>query len=181
MSHYINNKEFYNILVEYKKECEEAENTDSPSPRIPEKVGEAFFLIATKLSNKGNFSGYTYKDEMVGDAIENCVMATRNFDPEKSKNPFAYFTQITWYAFLRRIEKEKKQTYVKYKTYENAVVLDDMFHEMNESAKSLDGYSSNGMDIYNEKMVPIIEKFEKKKKTKKKPKGVEKFVDKNKK
>lgn len=174
MSHYLNNKEFYEILVDYKKDCEEAENTDSSPPRIPEKIGEAFFLIATRLSNKGNFSGYTYKDEMVGDAIENCVMATRNFDPEKSKNPFAYFTQITWYAFLRRIEKEKKQTYVKYKTYENAVVLDDMFHEMNGS----DGdYSSNGTDIYNEKMVPIIEKFEKKRKATKK-KGVEKFVDK---
>ena len=125
-------------------------------------------MIATKLSTKANFSGYTYKDEMICDALENCIVAVHSFNPEKSKNPFAYFTQIIWYAFLRRIEKEKKQTYVKYKSLEQLVVDADLLED--------DNYKN--FDLANEKMKPIIEKFEQKKQ--KKPavkKGLEKFTD----
>jgi len=173
-NYYINNAQFCDLLKEYKADCLEAENCDLPLPRIPEKIGEAFLLIVTRLSSRGNFSGYTYKEEMVGDAIENCIVAAHNFDPSKSQNPFAYFTQIAWYAFLRRIEKEKKQTYVKYKAYENAVIEDEMFSGSSEN------YQSNGLDISNEKMIPILEKYNKKatpKKRKKKLKGVEKFIN----
>ena len=171
MANYINNKEFYQELVKFKDSCNAAEKAGDPVPRIPEKIGEAFFMIANKLANKGNFIGYTYKDEMINDALENCVVAVHSFNPEKSKNPFAYFTQIIWYAFLRRIEKEKKQTYIKYKSLEE-VVVDSNFFE-NEGGN---GYGN--FDIENEKMKPIIDKFENK--TKKKidavPKGVEKFT-----
>lgn len=169
MANYINNKEFYQLLVDYYERCREAELHDKPKPRIPEEVGQCFLMIATKLSNKGNFVGYTYKDEMVSDALENCIMAVNSFNPEKSKNPFAYFTQIIWYAFLRRIEKEKKQTYVKYKSLEKLVLESDDFLEGESN-----GYSN--FDLENEKMKPIIEKFEKKSNKKKEPKGLEKFT-----
>lgn len=169
MANYINNKEFYNLLKDYKEKCISADSNGDPVPRIPETIGECFMMIATKLANKGNFVGYTYKDEMICDALENCVMAVHSFNPEKSKNPFAYFTQIIWYAFLRRIEKEKKQTYVKYKQLENLVISSNFDEETN-------GYSN--FDIENEKMKPIIDKFENSKKASKKAelKGIEKFA-----
>jgi len=83
-------------------------------------------LIATNVSMKPNFISYTFRDEMIGDAIENCCQYFDNFDPKRSKNPFAYFTQITWYAFLRRIHKEKKQLYAKYKAHEQIGVLGEL-------------------------------------------------------
>ena len=129
-------------------------------------------MIATKLATKANFSGYTYKDEMICDALENCVVAVHSFNPEKSKNPFAYFTQIIWYAFLRRIEKEKKQTYVKYKSLEQLVVDAELLDD-----EGSDAYKN--YDIANEKMKPIIDKFENRTKKKKtvEPKGLEKFTE----
>lgn len=169
MAEYINNKEFYQLLIEYRDSCVAAEAEGKPKPRIPNKIGEAFILIATKLSNKGNFVGYTYKDEMVSDAIENCVNAVHSFNPDKSKNPFAYFTQIVWYAFLRRIEKEKKQTYIKYKSLEAFMLECDTSDE--------EGNPFANFDITNEKMAPIIDKYEKKKPAATKPKGIEKFVE----
>lgn len=175
MSEYINNKEFYSLICDFKEKCKEADANDLPLPRIPEKIGQCFIMIATRLSNKGNFVGYTYKDEMISDALENCITAIHSFNPEKSKNPFAYFTQIIWFAFLRRIEKEKKQTYVKYKALEQLVVSSDLMDE-----EGGNGYSN--YDLINEKMVPIIEKFEKtklKKKTKKEASGIEKFTEDN--
>ena len=168
MSEYINNKEFYKLLTDYKEKCKIAEEEDKPVPRIPEKIGSCFLMIAQRLSSKHNFSGYTYKEEMVSDALENCVVAVHSFNPEKSSNPFAYFTQIIWFAFLRRIEKEKKQTYVKYKSLEHFII------ESSTDGEEIAPYST--FDISNEKMKPIIEKFEKKPK-KKEPKGVEKFVE----
>lgn len=168
---YINNKEFYAMLVDFKEATRIAQEENSPSPRIPEKIGKCFIMIATKLSNKGNFVGYTYKDEMISDALENCIVAVHSFNPEKSQNPFAYFTQIIWYAFLRRIEKEKKQTYVKYKSLEALMIDESVQEEIGQFAN---------FDLTNEKMTPIIEKFEKKKETKKVKKGIEKFVDEDK-
>lgn len=172
MSNYIDNKEFYAMLVDYREKCNEARSQDKPLPRIPEKIGECFLMIATRLSSKVNFSGYTYKDEMVSDGLENCIVAVHSFDPEKSKNPFAYFTQIIWYAFLRRIEKEKKQTYIKFKSLENLAV------GMSLSDDPLDQEIYASIDLTNEKMIPILEKFEKKKtKSKTEKVGLEKFID----
>ena len=90
-----------------------------PPPIVSDYMGECFYKIATHLSYRPNFINYTYREEMVGDGIENCIRYAKNFNPEKSKNPFAYFTQIIYYAFLRRIAKEKKQTTIKEKIVQN--------------------------------------------------------------
>ena len=118
--HYVDNKRLYAEMVEYLNGVKEAEESDSTPPRIPEYIGECLLKISTRLSTKPNFINYTYRDEMISDGIENCINYIGNFNPEKSTNPFAYFTQIIYYAFLRRIEKEKKQSYIKYKMLEQS-------------------------------------------------------------
>ena len=116
--HYVNNKEFLAALIAYREEREIAEAKGLPRPVIPRYIGECFLKIATHLSFKPNFVNYMFKDDMVCDGIENCVLYVHNFDPSKSSNPFAYFTQIIHYAFLRRIQKEKKQLEIKNKILE---------------------------------------------------------------
>ena len=118
--HYVNNKDFLIALIEYKKAIEIAELEGNPKPRITNYLGECFLKIATHLSYKPNFVNYIFKDDMISDGIENCVQYIHNFNPEKSQNPFAYFTQIIHYAFLRRIQKEKKQLEIKNKILERA-------------------------------------------------------------
>ena len=113
--HYVNNKEFLYAIVEYKAKVREAEEQGKPKPRITNYLGSCFLKIATHLSYKPNFVNYMFKDDMVCDGIENCVQYINNFNPEKSSNPFAYFTQIIHYAFLRRIQKEKKQLEIRQK------------------------------------------------------------------
>lgn len=121
---YVNNKDFMEALIQYKKDCADAEEKGIELPIVPNYIGDCVNKIATRLSMKWNFSGYSYREEMVGDGVENAIRAINNFNPEKSTNPFAYFTQIIWYAFLRRIEYENKQTYIKHKVTEIAVVSD---------------------------------------------------------
>ena len=116
--HYVNNKEFLAALIRYREDVEIAQIRDLPKPVIPRYIGECFLKIATHLSFKPNFVNYMFKDDMVCDGIENSVQYIHNFDPAKSKNPFAYFTQIIHYAFLRRIQKEKKQLEIKNKILE---------------------------------------------------------------
>ena len=118
--HYVNNKEFLYAIVEYKAKVREAEEEGKPKPRITNYLGSCFLKIATHLSYKPNFVNYMFKDDMVCDGIENCVQYINNFNPEKSSNPFAYFTQIIHYAFLRRIQKEKKQLEIKTKIIEKS-------------------------------------------------------------
>ena len=105
-SHYVNNKEFYSEMTEWKKLVDEASDVGEERPAITTYIAECFIKIAERLSHRANFINYPYREEMVGDGIENCLMYAHNFNPEKSKNPFSYFTQIIYYAFLRRIEKE---------------------------------------------------------------------------
>ena len=118
--HYVNNKEFLADIVAYKKSIVEAEELGNPKPRITNYLGSCFLKIATHLSYKPNFVNYMFKDDMICDGIENCVQYINNFNPEKSSNPFAYFTQIIHYAFLRRIQKEKKQLEIKTKIIEKS-------------------------------------------------------------
>jgi hypothetical protein len=118
--HYVNNKEFLAAIVEYKAKVRRAQEQGEPKPRITNYLGECFLKIATHLSYKPNFVNYMFKDDMICDGIENCVQYINNFDPEKSSNPFAYFTQIIHYAFLRRIQKEKKQLEIKSKIIERS-------------------------------------------------------------
>ena len=105
IKHYINNADFLAALVEYKTKSLEAKKNNTPEPAIPNYIGECFMKIAEGLSHKPNFINYSYRDEMMADGIENCLQYFNNFDPEKSKNPFAYFTQVIYFAFLRRIQK----------------------------------------------------------------------------
>ena len=116
--HYVNNKEFLAALIRHRENIEIAEIQKKEKPRIPRYIGECFLKIATHLSFKPNFVNYMFKEDMISDGIENCVQYIHNFNPEKSQNPFAYFTQIIHYAFLRRIQKEKKQLEIKNKILE---------------------------------------------------------------
>jgi hypothetical protein len=170
--HYINNADFLQALIDYKKAQKTAKKNKAPPPPIPNYIGECFMKIAEGLSHKPNFINYTYRDEMMSDGIENCLMYFDNFDPTKSKNPFAYFTQIIYYAFLRRIQKEKKQLYVKYKATEQMGILDEM-----ELMEFEDG-TSRQFELY-DNIAEFIENYEEareKKKEVKKPKGIEKFL-----
>ena len=132
--HYVNNKEFLAAIIEYKKSIRDAEAAGEPKPRITNYLGECFLKIATHLSYKPNCVNYMFKDDMICDGIENCVQYINNFDPEKSSNPFAYFTQIIHYAFLRRIQKEKKQLEIRQKIIERSG-FDEVF-VADESDKS---------------------------------------------
>ena len=116
--HYVNNKDFLAALIKYREDKEIAEIQGKPKPPIPRYIGECFLKIANHLSFKPNFVNYMFKEDMISDGIENCVQYIHNFDPQKSQNPFAYFTQIIHYAFLRRIQKEKKQLDIKTKIIE---------------------------------------------------------------
>ena len=120
--HYVNNKEFLAAIIAYKDQIALAEIQGKPKPVIPRYIGECFLKIANHLSFKPNFVNYMFKDDMVCDGIENCVQYINNFNPEKSSNPFAYFTQIIHYAFLRRIQKEKKQLEIKSKILESCLL-----------------------------------------------------------
>ena len=128
--HYVNNKEFLEALIVYRAKVENAKENELPKPRITNYLGECFLKIATHLSYKPNFVNYMFREDMISDGIENCVQYIYNFDPAKSKNPFAYFTQIVHYAFLRRIQKEKKQLDIKTKIiektgYDEVMVVED--------------------------------------------------------
>jgi len=130
--HYVNNKELLEALIVYRSKVEKSFlelNGREPTredrakhwvgkPTIPNYLGECFLKIATHLSYKPNFVNYMFRDDMISDGIENCIQYIHNFDPNKSSNPFAYFTQIIHYAFLRRIQKEKKQLEIKTKIIE---------------------------------------------------------------
>ena len=118
--HYVNNKEFLAALIKYQEDIEIARLQDKPKPQIPRYIGECFLKIANHLSFKPNFVNYMFKEDMISDGIENCVQYIHNFNPEKSKNPFAYFTQIIHYAFLRRIQREKRQLEIKNKIIEKS-------------------------------------------------------------
>ena len=128
--HYVNNKEFLLALIEYRRELRLAADRGDPKPQITNYLGECFLKIATHLSFKPNFVNYIFKDDMISDGVENCVQYIHNFDPEKSQNPFAYFTQIIHYAFLRRIQKEKKQLEIKNKILERTG-FDEVFFDDN--------------------------------------------------
>ena len=157
--HYINNPDFLKALVDYKARCVEAEQSGKPKPTIPNYIGECWMKIAEGLSHKPNFINYTYRDEMVSDGIENCLMYFENFDPTKSSNPFAYFTQIIYYAFLRRIQKEKKHLYIKYKSMDNLIITSLIENNGEEYVAS----SLNGVmhDSYSEEFISdFIKAFE---------------------
>jgi len=167
---YINNKTLYGAMIHYKNEVKEAVEKDVEKPIVPKYIGESILLICNNLAKKPNFSGYTYKSDMVSDGIMDCIAAVDKFDPNKTNNPFAYFTQIAWNAFLRRIQKEKKQTYIKHKNFENSHIFSELIDDVNYAVHlKANEYSSEVVRSYENKLT----------KSKKDSKlvGVEKFSE----
>jgi DNA-directed RNA polymerase specialized sigma24 family protein len=154
-THYVNNKEFFEAILEHKKRCKECEAEGKPKPRIPDYIGECLLKIANKLSNRYNFVDYSYKDEMVSDALENCIAYFDNFDETKTKNPFAYFTQIIYWAFVRRIKRERTQVYLKHKLAQKKI----MFNELAEHAEDQDEFSILA-DIETDYINDFVESYE---------------------
>ena len=147
--HYVDNKKFLQAMKDWKEQCKEAEEADEELPRITNYIGECFLKIANGLSYRPNFINYTYRQEMISDGIENCLQYIHNFNPEKSNNPFAYFTQIIYYAFIRRIQKEKKQTHVKHKMIEKAMVP-----TFDQNPLDQTNYGNTYMDYLTKNMLP---------------------------
>ena len=171
--HYVDNEKFLEVMTGYRNAyLDGKENGEEQKPMIPDYAGECFLKIAERLSHRPNFINYAFREEMVSDGIENCVMYASNFNPEKSSNPFAYFTQITYYAFLRRIEKEKKQLYIKYKTMDEFSSLEDN-SDMDGMGSDAGAVSSGASPLSADKRASIydfIHTFEEKKRQKKRVK-----------
>ena len=123
--HYVNNKEFLAAMTEYTKNVNRAKRNKQPKPPVTDYIGSCFLKIANHLSYRPNFINYTFRDDMISDGIENCLQYLDNFNPRKSNNPFAYFTQIIYYAFIRRIQKEKKQVTIK-----NRLITESNYDDM---------------------------------------------------
>ena len=171
--HYVNNKEFLAALIRYREDVEIARLQDKPKPVIPRYIGECFLKIANHLAYRPNFINYTFRDDMISDGIENCLQYMDNFNPEKSNNPFAYFTQIIYYAFIRRIQKEKKQVLVKQKIIANT--------DTDEFLTQLDGddgqYKNQMIEFLKANQGNVVEEPKtKKQKKKEKQKSLEKFM-----
>jgi hypothetical protein len=174
VANYINNADFLAAIKEYKKSVKEAEERGLPKPIIPKYLGECILKIATHLSYKPNFINYTYKDDMILDGIENCINYFDNFDPEKSSNPFAYFTQIIYFAFLRRIGKEKKHSYIK-----NKLIQDMAFDAYELQEQDEDGHFQNAYLDFMQNNSNFDDSFiaKKKEKIKKKKQTLDDFID----
>ena len=178
--HYVDNKKLYAEMVEYLNSVKEAEESGADKPRIPEYIGECLLKISNRLSTRPNFINYTYRDEMISDGIENCVNYIGNFNPEKSTNPFAYFTQIIYFAFLIIIQRQKKQLYIKHKSLERSIVFDELSTHTDGASQGDQGAYINLDTPY---MTDFVQNFEKKeaekKELRKKKKGLENFVEDN--
>ena len=168
--HYVDNKAFLQAMIEWKEKCKNAEEADERIPPVTNYIGECFLKIAQHLSYRPNFINYTYKDDMISDGIENCLQYCSNFNPEKSSNPFAYFTQIIYYAFIRRIQKEKKQTHVK-----NKIISGSDYQSFNTMPGDSTNYSiDNSFALDN---LPAEDVYKPKTVEKKSKKGLENFME----
>jgi len=165
--HYVNNIELLEAMKNYKKECNKARRNKKTPPKIPSYVGECIMKIATHLAFKPNFSNYTFRDDMISDGIENCLQYIENFDHRKSSNPFAYFTQIIYFAFIRRIQKEKKYLYTKHAMTQmvelNNEIADSQIHDDNVYKSNL-----HYGEWSQEQMLAFMEEFERSKRKRRK-------------
>jgi hypothetical protein len=176
-NHYVDNQRFLAEIIDYKKKVTDAKERGLEKPRVSEYMGKCIYLIAENLSHKPRFMNYSFRDELVSDAIENCFLYFDNFNPTISQNPFAYFTQIIYYAFHRRISKEEKNRYIIYKKFQESVL------NTSDAALMIDSddnhlISSTMYDNLNE----FIKKFEgreavKKEKRKQVKQGLENFTE----
>lgn len=129
--YYVDNKRFYDACLNHYNKVQTAKEQSKPNPQISNYIGECLMKIAQKMTESSHFRGYDFKEDMIGDAIENCILYFNNFDPIKYKNPFSYFSQICYFAFLRRIGKERDRIYNQYKLSKNArFVNNDSIHNI---------------------------------------------------
>lgn len=180
--HYVNNKEFSYAVVDYVKECKEADEKGEKHPIVPDYIAICFMKICEGLSHKPNFVRYTYRDEMVMDGVENCLKAIHNYNIDAATrtgqpNAFSYFTQIAFFAFIRRITKEKKQADVKAKFLEQADI-ESLIASSDDNSKTDQGF----IDEIRNKISAIkatddaVKEFSKEEKKKEKKKGLENFT-----
>ena len=176
--HYVDNAKFLEEMIEYKRQHQISINNNKELPIISEYLGSVFLKIAQRLSFRPNFINYAFKNDMISDGIENCLHYIHNFDPEKSKNPFAYFTQIIYYAFIRRIQKEKKQLYIKYKSMQNYEISPEYVAYMNydEDYKVSSDFKNSDFRVTVDEFVDNFEKSRKKKIVKKPESTLELFM-----
>ena len=168
--HYVDNKKFLGAMIEHRAKVQKAEEKKRKAPEVTNYIGECFLKIATHLSYRPNFINYSYRDEMISDGIQNCLQYAYNFDPEKSKNPFAYFTQIIYYAFLRRIQSEKKQVHIKNQSIEKQHYEAYTTMEGDNTVYNIDETLMNNM-------LPDEDVYKPKKKETVKAKGLEIFME----
>jgi len=176
--HYVDNAEFLEAMIQYKSEYDDAIKSNKDLPIISEYLGSVFLKIAQRLSFRPNFINYAFKNDMISDGIENCLHYIHNFNPEKSNNPFAYFTQIIYYAFIRRIQKEKKQLYIKYKSMQNYETMPgymDIDHN-NDGPPAIGDYKNSDFKVVVDDFVDNFEKSKKKKAVKKTESNLELFM-----
>ncbi len=182
--HYVNNREFSQAVVDYVNLVKKAKTENTEIPRITEYIGRCFLRIAEGLSHKPNFVRYTYREEMVMDGVENCIKAIMNYNIEAatrtgSPNAFAYFTQINYYAFIRRIMKEKKQQDIKFRYIEHAGIEDFMSNSEN-TGTSMNGIENGFIDTLKKRIGRVkdvdVKVKEFKKKDKKERKELELFM-----
>jgi hypothetical protein len=159
---YVNNKTFYEAIIDYRKACDDAKAADKQEPRMPNYIGECIMKIANRLSTHPWFVNYSFRDEMISDGVENCFVYFHSFDPNKSNNPFAYFTQVIYFAFRRRILKEEKNRYIIYKNFQENV------SSVYDSNLFRDGENNHLMppQLY-DNINDFVDKFEKKEEVKK--------------
>lgn len=181
-THYVDNKELFAELVDYKKLRLAAKEQNLPVPQVSNAVGICILQIANGLSMKPCFRDYQFREDMVSDGVENCINYIANFDPDKFNNPFAYFTQVIYFAFLRRIEKEKRQLYIKHKTLENSMILDQLAEhgEGVEHHTGGNGFTVLTSDYMNDFVAEYEKKAleKKKRRAKKHNKALDKFYEK---
>jgi len=175
--HYIDNKQFLQALIDYKKVVNRAKRNEEERPQVPDYIGDCFIKIANHLAYKSNFINYSFREDMILDAIENCLIYMDNFDPKKSSNPFAYFTQITYYAFVRRIQKEKKYLQTKYR-YIESLDIEGLIRQAHD-----EGSYDNGFIKYLKQQADTAQQelyeAKKDKKMTRKPKYLQKLDDEN--
>jgi hypothetical protein len=172
-AHYVDNKKLLEELTAHREAVQQAKAQHKKKPKLSDYVGKCILLIANKLSNRPNFINYPFKDEMISDGIENCLMYIDNFDPNKSSNPFAYITQIVYFAFIRRITREKKHLYTKHKMIERSMIFNELATQSEYNEQTEQSFFEN------EHMNDFVRSFEETnfKKKKKKIVGIEKFIE----
>lgn len=158
VKNYINNKTLFEAIIEYKQKVNAAGAAGKKIPEIPMYIGQAIILLCNNLSKRPNFYSYTFREEMISDGIIDCIAAVGNFKQEKTNNPFGYFTQIAWYAFLRRIAKEKKETYIKHKNFQNSFLMDELYQDRHDFQLKSNEFSDEVIQSFEDKLLTKAKK-----------------------